>query len=105
MSSTHDHAETHQPLPQEPHGLSHHSIAQPNASPVMEKTVLYIDDKPGLASLSSDSPKDNHDAEKGDATSASHDLSTHEVPKRGLAKLFPKWKILAQIFIWLLFTA
>ena len=70
----------------------------------MEKTILYMEDKPHAVSLSSDNQKENYDAEKGDATSASHDLSTQEVPKRGLAKFIPKWKIFAQIFIWLLFT-
>lgn len=89
---------------QESHGLGNHSIARQNAPPLDEKTVLYVDDKTGRTSISSDIPKENHDAEKGDAVSASRDLSTHEVPENGLARFTPKWKVFAQIFIWLLFT-
>jgi S-adenosylmethionine:diacylglycerol 3-amino-3-carboxypropyl transferase len=105
MSTALNHILTQNPSQTGPYELAaQNAMAQPPTSPLTEKTILYANDKTA-SSLGSEILKENHDTEKGEATTASHDLgSTEEIPKGRLGRLLSHWKVFTQIFIWLLFT-
>ena len=67
--------------------------------------LSFTDDKNNPTDMKSAFIEEDADAERGDLTSSSQDTGVaHTGSKRSISRYFSKWKIFAQVFVWLLFT-